>query len=112
MPALKPKDVTAARVRQLDRAMSALAQGHITYKRFVAIMKRWVAGRDVSRDALGHEQLPERIQLRFGGKTVGIPEVADALGARYHNVATALSRMRVDGRVRRVSWGVYEVFSR
>lgn len=109
MAALKPGDVTVSRVRQLDRAMLALQQGRITYGRFVGVVKRWVAGKDVSRTLLGHESLPERIRLRFAGQTVAIADVADVLGAEYHSVGAALSRMRADRRARRVGHGVYEV---
>lgn len=109
MSSIKPKDVTVARVRQLDRAMAALAQGHISYGKFVGVVKRWVAGKDVSRDVLGHEQLPERIQLRYGGSTVGIGQVAETLRTNYHSAGAALSRMRADGRAKRVARGVYEV---
>lgn len=109
MAALKPGDVTVSRVRQLDRAMEALAKGHITYGRFVGVVKRWVAGHDVSGTRLGHELVPERIQLRFGGETVRIPDVVDALGVNYHAAGAALSRMGADGRARRVARGFYRV---
>jgi hypothetical protein len=109
MATLKPNDVTVSRVRQLERALLALQQGHITFSKFTKVVRRWVAGEDVSRDRLGHETLPERIRLRFGGQVVGINEAAHVLREEYHSVGVALSRMRADGRAKRVGRGLYEV---
>lgn len=109
MTPLKPKDVTVSRVRQLSRALAALEAGDITFGKFTGVVRRWVAGHDVSQDLYGNESVPDRLQLEFGGQSVGPLVAAARLDVGYHTAATALSRMCRDGRARRAGRGVYAV---
>lgn len=88
------QQITIERARQLDRAMAALERGRITYGRWVEVLRLWVNGEDVSGIELGCETIPERIMLRFHGKTVDASTVANELNlASIDSAAVTLNRM-------------------
>lgn len=103
--------VTTSDARELDRAMSLLHRGRISYGRWVETLDAWARGEDVSTWDYGDaESLPDRIWVQLSGRApVTAPGVADLLEVEAEAAATALHRLCRRGRARRVGHGQFSI---
>ena len=104
--------VTVSKARELDRAMVALHKGHISYGRWVEVLRDWVAGEDVTRLEFPCDSVPDRIWTQFRGQAIRNKQVVDALDVKEATACAALSRMCKRGLAEKVSHGMYRIGGR
>lgn len=102
----KPGEVSTSDVRELDRAMTLLQRGRISYGRWVETVAAWCAGEDIAKWDYGDaESAPERILRLWRGAVVTTSFVHRELGVDMSRASISLTRLARRGLARRLRRG-------